>query len=50
MEEMSMKEGYTAPELHLIYLGWEDVITSSNTNETEFVPFNPNETPFVPLG
>ena len=45
-----MKDRYTAPEMRTIRLRQEDIITTSNTNETEFVPFNPNETPFVPIG
>lgn len=45
-----MKEKYTTPNIRTLYMRREDIITTSNTNETEFVPFNPNETPFVPLG
>ena len=45
-----MRKKYTTPQIRTIFMGREDIITTSNTNETEFVPFNPNETPFVPLG
>ena len=44
-----MKKEYIAPNMDLISFGQEDIITTSNPNETPFVPFNPDETPMVPL-
>ena len=44
-----MKNKYIAPDMDLISYELEDIITTSNPNETPFVPFNPDETPMVPL-
>lgn len=35
-----MKEEYTIPEMELIYLRGEDVITSSTSNELPLDPIN----------
>lgn len=43
-----MKREYIAPNMDIFGYEQIDVITSSNSNETPFVPFNPNETPMVP--
>lgn len=44
-----MKKEYVAPNMDVFSYEQTDVITSSNPNETPFVPFNPDETPMVPL-
>ena len=44
-----MEKKYIIPSMDVICFVEYDIITSSNPNETPFVPFNPDETPMVPF-
>ena len=43
-----MKEKYETPKMKMIVQACEDVITTSNENETPFVPFSETWTDDVP--
>ena len=45
-----MKKEYITPNLDVIKHNEYNIVTTSNPNETPFVPFNPDETPMVPFG